>query len=182
MLRLALQRTRLRKRARLSTQCGREPLAGSREVLTHDVGQTLVYAGAQCLRLVPQHIAQPVAALLEHVREQLLDVAPIVVQTLKEKLDIPTEVRIALRGHEGRPRGAVIQLPRPIGDGERSARLGRYGQLTGQPEIEGVNGLNAQPAGILCEIPTSRGTPGQGGGSQRLQALALCGGGVEVAV
>ena len=113
------------------------------------------HALAEHFRLVAQHVTQPVAALREHFREQPLDVAPVVVDAIEQQLDVGGERSIASPSMSTRARGAVIQLLRPLRDHERAARLRRDRELARQPEVERVDRLDAQAAGILGEAPAA---------------------------
>ncbi len=83
---------------------------------------------------------------------------PVVVETLEQKFDVRTEGRITFRGDQSSTRRPVVELPRAIGNGQRAAGLCRDGKLARQSEIERIDGLNAQSAGVLRQIPAPRGT------------------------
>ena len=64
--------------------------------------------------VMPQHVTQPVTTLTQHVCQQSLDVAPIVVETLKEQLDVCSELFVVIGSGQclaGRP---VVKLARAV--------------------------------------------------------------------
>ncbi len=123
------------------------------EVRARDVVQARVDACRERPFILSQHIRQPVPAFLEHLRQEALDVVPTVVDTLEQQLDVRSQRLICIACHEDAARGAVVDLLRPLGHDQRAPRFCGHRKLTREPEIEGVDGLDAQTAGILGQSP-----------------------------
>ncbi len=120
-----------------------------------------------------QHIAQPVRALAQHVRQQALDLAPAIVQPLEEQLQVGGKLRILFRRQQRLARRELVELLGTGAEHELAAGAGGDRKLTREPEIEGIDGLDAQPAGILRQAPAARLRALQRGGGEHAQALAL---------
>ena len=153
---IAPQRSDAGELLRGEPQRGRQTVKGRRQVIADDVGETRVDARAQLPQVGLQHVAQPVSALSQHVREQPLDVVPMVVETLEQQLGGCAEHGIGLRGEQRAARRTPIQLPRRLGDPQRAAGAGGDRQLAREPIGERVDGLDSQRARVLLEIPAAR--------------------------
>ena len=120
-----------------------------------------------------QHVAQPVRALAQHVGEQPLDQAPTVVEPLEEELQVRGELRL-LPGREQRlARRGEEELLGAGAHRQLTAGAGRQRQLAGEPEVERVYGLDAQPPRILRQPPAALPRAPQRRGRELAQALAL---------
>src|SRR5882724_5431119 len=98
---------------------------------------------AQGSRLMAQHISKPVTALAQHVRQQSLDIAPVVIEALEQQLHVFGKLWIFIRSGQRLAGRSVVQLVWPLRDDECSTRLCGYGELGRQPEIERVDGLDS---------------------------------------
>src|ERR1700720_3879153 len=103
-------------------------------MLANYIRQALTDPRAQRLRFVPQHVAEPMPAFLQHARQETLDIAPVIVEPLKQELHVSAELCICLREDQSATCSAVVKLPRPIRNRERAARLRGDGQLARQSE------------------------------------------------
>jgi hypothetical protein len=87
-------------------------------MIAYDRSETTADPRAQGTRLMPQNVTQPVTALTEHVCQQPLDIAPVVVETLKEQLDVRCKLLVMIRSGQRLTRRPVVKLARPFGDQE----------------------------------------------------------------
>ncbi len=167
------QRADMRQAAGLQTQRRRQPLTREGHLIATDVGETCGYASAEPSRLVRKHVREPMPALIQHPLQQLLNLAPVVVESFKQQPGIGAE-RLVTLGLEQRPSSrAPIQFVRPLRDHQRTARPSGHRQLAGQAEIERVDGLDSQPARICGEVPAADRGMLQGGCGEQAQLLAV---------
>ena len=68
-----------------------------------------------------------------------------------------------LGGSQRQPRRAMTQLEWPVGDDQRTACFRRDRQLAREAQVERIDRLNVQPAGIVLEVPAARSRVRQGG-------------------
>src|SRR6185312_8780882 len=130
-------------------------------------------APTEGIRLIAQHVRQPMRTLPQHIREQALDEAPSVVEPLEEELQIRAELRVLLCRKQRLARGPQVELFRASADRQLAPGPGRNGKLARQSEVEGVDGLDAQPAGILREPPAACLRALERRGRKLTQALGL---------
>jgi hypothetical protein len=69
--------------------------------------------------------------------------------------------------------GSVVQFVWPFSNDQRATGLSGDGQLRRQPEIERIDGLDAQPTWILRQIPSTGRGACQCGVSKRAHSSAL---------
>ena len=162
----AAQYSHVRQGARFGAQRAGQPCARGRQVISDDVREAGAYALAKGPWSMLEHVPQPVPPLLEHLCKQPLDVVPVIIESLEQQLDIRAELRIVLGGSQRQPRRPMTQLERPVCDDQRATCLRRDRKLARQPQVERIDRLNVQPAGILLEVPAAHGRVRQCGGSE----------------
>ena len=150
------QRADTRQLLRGEPQRARQPRKNARELPAHHVAQARVDSRTELPGVAPEHVAQPVCALLEHLGEEPLDQDPLVVEALEEQRRIGAERRVMLGGEERAARGAPVELIRRLGDLERAAGARGDRQLAREPVGEGVDGLNSQSLRVLLEAAAAR--------------------------
>ncbi len=96
------------------------------------------------------------ASLMEHALEQLLDLAPIVVEPLEQKLCIRRKRLVVFGVDEGAARGVPVELVGSVRDDQRASGSGGDWQLAREPKIECIDRLDSQPPRIVDQIPTAR--------------------------
>jgi len=95
------------------------------QMIAYDLPQAAADPRAQRARLVPQYISKPVTALTQHVREQPLDVAPIIVEPLKQQLHIHGKLLVMIRGRQSLTGSAIVELVRSLGNHQTTHRPSR---------------------------------------------------------
>jgi hypothetical protein len=128
-----------------------------------------VHARAQHARLLPGHEAQPVAALAQELRDEALEVHPVVVEPFEEALEIRGERRIALRLQERVAGRARVELARGLGHVQRAAHARGDRQLAGERVVEGIDRLDPQALRRTGEVPAARRAVRERRGGVRLQ-------------
>ena len=118
---------------------GRRELGTQRgiEALLNTLGE----AGATRL----EHPRQPVRAALEHIRQQLFEPAPVIVEAIEQQFGRCRSGTVLRRKHQAATRGALIQRRGGRRDLKIWAGSRRDRQLRGQPVIQRIHSLDAQP-------------------------------------
>ncbi len=155
ILRLRAEGSDAGEPARALSQCLGHERAQVTQARTRQRPKACVHPPAQQLRILARDEAQPVAALLQHLRDEPLEVHPVVVETLKEQLRVGYERGIGFRAHERAPRCALVEPVRGLGDVQHSAGMRGDRQLTCQPVVEGVDGLDPQTLWLRVDPPAA---------------------------
>ena len=80
---------------------------------------------------------------------------------------------VVIRGRQSLTGSAVVELVRSLGNHQRPTRLRGHSKLRRYPEIERIDGLDAQPTWILRQIPSTGRRARQRGVSKRAHSSAL---------
>src|SRR6185437_1733340 len=110
--------------------------AGRAQALLHYPRQARGDPAAEGIRLLTQHVRQPMRPLAEHVRQEHLDLTPPVVESLEEELQVRGKRRVLFGCEQRLARGRQVELGRARADRQLAPGAGRDGELTREPEVE----------------------------------------------
>ena len=99
------------------------------------------------------HQWQPLVADLKHALDQIADGSDVVVEVQEDGFERPAEFALFLDRGDGAARGFFEERARVFGDGGGRAEAGQPGHLPGNGGAQRIDGLDAQPRGVLENLP-----------------------------
>ena len=100
------------------------------------------------------HVAQPVITAPEHLREQPLDAADVVVEMREQALDVLRERLVALDHFEGCARRLHVERLRVLDALRLRAEAREHRHLARQRRAQRVDGLDAQARRVIADTPS----------------------------